>query len=148
MENPLESQNAECDEGVHEEETSVAPGSLLERLHLVHHPNNETLPLRQMLEMAGANKELLEMADRLDCPTCRWRAPRKDRCRRDQRPGLCASNSVIHLDLKYVKDTKTETFVALSVVHGATRFHVARLLRNRNSDHVGRKFLNCWITRW
>ena len=59
-------------------------------------------------------------------------------------------NSVIHLDLKYVKDTnlKTETFVALSVVHGATRFHVARLLRNRNSDHVGRKFLNCWITRW
>ncbi|CAE7228738.1 RE1, partial [Symbiodinium sp. CCMP2456] len=147
-ENPLENQNAECDEGVLDEETSVAPGSLLERLHLVHrrlgHPNNETL--RRMLEMAGANKELLEMADRLECPTCRLRAPPKRPMptRPEARP-VCF-NSVVHMDLKYVKDSKKETFVALSVVDGATCFHVARLLRNRNSDHVGRKFLNCWIS--
>ena len=38
---------------------------------------------------------------------------------------------MIHADLKFQKDHKSEIYCALSVVGGATAYHVARLVRIR-----------------
>ena len=118
-------------------------GSRLERLHLVHrrlgHPSNENL--RRMLEMAGADDGLLKMASELRCPLCQLRsAPRRPHpARPEARP--VHFNSVIHIDLKYQHDHKGTTFVALSIVDGATCFHQAKLLRTRDPEHLAQRFV-------
>ena len=117
------------------------------RLHLIHrrlgHPTNEALV--RMLEVGGANQDLLKLASTLKCPTCELSAPPKKPlpARPEARP-ICF-NSVIHVDLKYQHDFKKEIYVALSIVDGATSFHCAKLLRTRDPAHVAKKFLNAWI---
>ena len=123
-------------------------GSLQSRLQLVHrrlgHPTNETL--RRILEMAGANESLLKMASELQCPTCKLReAPKRPLPARPEARPICF-NSVVHADLKFQRHVKGDCFCALSVVDGATGYHVARLVGTRDSDHVGRKFLTCWVS--
>ena len=122
-------------------------GSLLQRLHLVHrrlgHPSNETLV--RMLQLGGASEELVEHARNLECASCAQRSPppRPLPARPDARPVLF--NHVVHLDLKYQHDMSNQSYVALSIVDGATSYHVARLLRTRDPAHVAQKFLSGWI---
>ena len=117
------------------------------RLHLIHrrlgHPTNEALV--RMLDLGGANQDLLKLASTLKCPTCELSAPPKRPlpARPEARP-ICF-NSIVHLDLKYQHDFKKEIYVALSIVDGATSFHCAKLLRTRDPAHVAQKFLNAWI---
>ena len=122
-------------------------GSKLERLHLVHrrlgHPANEVLV--RMLQMGGADEELVKMARGLQCPTCQMR--KQPTRPLPTRPGTrpIAFNFEVHLDLKYIKDAKDELYVALSMVDAATCFHAARLLRCREPAHVAGKFMSGWI---
>ena len=117
------------------------------RLRLIHrrlgHPTNEALV--RMLDVGGANQDLLKLASALKCPTCELSAPPKRPlpARPEARP-ICF-NSIIHVDLKYQHDFKKEIYVALSIVDGMTSCHCAKLLRTRDPAHVARKFLNAWI---
>ena len=96
--------------------------------------------------MAAANDGLLKMASELRCPLCQLRSapPRPHPARPEARP--VHFNSVIHIDLKYQHDHKGTTFVALSIVDGATCFHQAKLLRTRDPEHVAQRFVSRWIS--
>ena len=119
-----------------------------EQLMIVHrrlgHPTNESLA--RMLRLAGAEKWLIEEARGLDCPTCQDMKPpsRPMTQRSDMRPTVF--NELLGIDLKYCKDVKGQLFVALSVIDLATNYHRAVLLRNRNPEHVAKKFMNHWIS--
>ena len=126
---------------------SPQAGSKLERLHLVHrrlgHPANEVLV--RMLQMGGADEELVRMAKSLQCPTCQMR--KQPSRPLPARPGTrpIAFNMEVHLDLKYIKDAGGQLYVALSMVDAATCYHAARLLRCREPAHVAGKFMNGWL---
>ena len=120
---------------------------LLERVHMLHrrlgHPSNETLV--RMLQHGGAKDDVIKVASELACPSCQLsKAPRRPW---PSRPEVRAVvfNTVVHLDLKYLKDFRGGIYVALSVVDEATNYHLAKLLRNREPAHVAAKFVSMWI---
>ena len=129
------------------EHAEFEPGSRLERLHLVHRrlgrPSTETLV--RMLQMAGADEELVSMVRELKCPVCQRRKQpaRPLPARPGSRP--IAFNYEVHVDLKYIKDAAGELFVALSMVDAATCYHAAKLLRCREPHHVAGKLMTGWI---
>ena len=120
---------------------------LLERIHMLHrrlgHPSNEALV--RMLQHGGAKDEVLKLAADLACPTCQMaKAPHRSFPARPEVRAV-VFNTVIHADLKYLKDFRGEVYVALSVVDEATNYHLAKLLRNREPSHVAAKFMSMWI---
>ena len=98
-----------------------------------------------MLEHGVADTELLQMATDLRCPTCELRKgpPRPLPARPGTRP--VALNMELHIDLKYEKDFKGDSYVALSMVDGPTCFHAAKLLTSRDPAHVAGKLFTGWI---
>ena len=60
----------------------------------------------------------------------------------------CGFNETVVADLKYVKDSKGKTWVALSMVDTGTCWHVAITLRNRKPRHVARKLIDGWIRHY
>ncbi|CAE7293140.1 unnamed protein product, partial [Symbiodinium sp. KB8] len=108
-------------------------GGKLERLMLVE-------PIMQ--------DDMIQMAEKLDCPVCRLGSrPRRPFAAKAESRAVSFGTSV-HIHLKYEHDFSGQTFVCLSAVDEATTFHVARLLRNPNPDHVAKKFLNGWIAQY
>lgn len=50
------------------------------------------------------------------------------------------------MDLKYMRDQSQKLYVALSMIDGATSFHVAVILQNRKANHVAHKFYRHWCS--
>ncbi|CAE7928562.1 RE1, partial [Symbiodinium sp. KB8] len=120
---------------------------LLESLHMLHrrlgHPTNETLV--RMLQHGGAKDDVIRMASELACPSCQLsKAPKRPFPARPEVRAV-VFNTVVHLDLKYLKDFRGGIYVALSAVDEATNYHLAKLLRNREPAHVAAKFVSMWI---
>ena len=96
------------------------------------HPNKVTL--MRMLTLAGAPKEIIELAGRYECPIGA------------QVNALSRYPKEMHLDLKYIYiyiyDVENKVHIALNLVDDGTSFHVACLLRNRKADYVTRNFFD------
>ena len=108
------------------------------------HPAPENLT--RMLRLAGVKKKYVEISKKLLCPTCNdMRAPDRPRAvRSNMRP--TTFNEVLHVDLKYAKDVKKQLYVALSMVDGATNYHQAVLLKNREPEKVARALVDKWLS--
>ena len=110
------------------------------------HPSREVFV--KMLRLGQAQKAAIDYAKTWQCPVCAA----------SQMPGAphpatatlrpCGFNETVVADLKYVKDSKGKTWVALSMVDAGTCWHVAVLLRNRKPRHVGRQLIEGWIRHY
>ena len=54
----------------------------------------------------------------------------------------------VHIDLKYVKDAEDNNFVVLSAVDTGSSYHVAALVKTRDSRYVAQKFLKMWVRHY
>ena len=148
MEEEEQEEQEEHHEEIEEEEMKRGEkGWKVVKIHQrLGHPSKATLV--KMLTLAGAPKEMVELAGRYDCPTCaQVSAPsRYPKINPVTRTSVFAKE--VHLDLKYMHDAANKLHVALSLVDGGTSFHAACLLRNRKADYVARKFLRRWCSMY
>ena len=54
----------------------------------------------------------------------------------------------IHVDLKYMKDVASATWVALSMVDAEANYHIATLIRTHKPFYVSRKFIKHWVAHF
>ena len=107
------------------------------------HPSNEALV--RMLKLSGAPKETLECAGKYQCPVCESMSMPEKPYLQNVTPRPAGFNVEVHLDLKYAKNIKNETFVALSMICAGTNKHQAVLLKTRRASYVAKKFIKHWI---
>ncbi len=107
------------------------------------HPARDALV--RTLKIAGAPKETLDCAKQFSCPVCESKAPPDKPYLQRPRERPAGFNIEVHVDLKYAKNIKEETFVALSMVCAGTNKHAAVLLKTRKASYVAQKFIKHWI---
>lgn len=107
------------------------------------HPGRDALV--RMLKTGGAPKEVLDYAKEYECPVCQMTAPPDRPFQQKARPRPAGFNVEVHVDLKYGKNVKEQTFVALSVLCAGTNKHAAVLLKTRKPSYVAKKFIKHWI---
>ena len=107
------------------------------------HPTRASLT--RMLKLGGASQDALRYASKFHCSVCAARqAPRHPK------PSTVSTrpfgfNVHLHLDLKYLYDSRKKKYVCLSILDLGTIKHDAIMLKNRRSDYVAEKFLRHWI---
>ena len=116
----------------------------LQKLHQrLGHPSSTAL--MRMLRLSGAPKHMVDAAKDYRCPVCESAAPPSRPVQQKATPRPAGFNVEVHVDLKYAKNIKDETFVALSMVCAGTNKHAAVLLKTRKPSYVARKFIKHWI---
>ena len=81
----------------------------VEKMHRrLGHPSSESLV--RMLKVGGAPKEVLDYAKEFRCPTCQSCAPPDRPFQQAPRVRPAGFNVEVHVDLKYAKNIKDETF--------------------------------------
>ena len=116
----------------------------VEKMHRrLGHPSSEALV--RMLKVGGAPKDVLDYAKEFRCPTCQSVAPPDRPFQQAPRVRPAGFNVEVHVDLKYAKNIKEVTFVALSMICAGTNKHAAVLLKTRKASYVARKFIKHWI---
>ena len=108
------------------------------------HPTRDAL--LRMLKLSGAPKETLDCAKQYRCPVCESKAPPDKPYLQKPRQRPAGFNVEVHVDLKYAKNVKEETFVALSMVCAGTNKHAAVLLKTRKPSYCAQKFIKHWIS--
>ena len=135
-------------EGQEEEDQVVKKGSAQWKVIQIHQRLGHPTPaaLVRMLSLAGAPKQVIELAGEYQCPACQATAApsRYPKLNPQVRPVVFGKE--VHIDLKYMHDSSQKLFVALSMVDSATSFHAAVLLQNRKSVYVARKFHRHWCS--
>ena len=102
------------------------------------HPTRASLT--RMLKLGGASQDALRYASKFHCSVCAARqAPRHPK------PSTVSTrpfgfNVHLHLDLKYLYDSRKKKYVCLSILDLGTIKHDAIMLKNRRSDYVAEKF--------
>ena len=54
-------------------------------------------------------------------------------------------NKRVHIDIKFVHDSRERKYAMLSVIDLGTVYHAACLLKTRRSDYVASKFHRLWV---
>ena len=141
---PMMHTDEKVQEGETEEDVDKAVYETVARVHQrLGHPTREALV--RMLKLAGAPTETLECAKRFRCPVCESKAPPDKPFLQRPRQRPAGFNIEVHVDLKYAKNIKEETFVALSVVCAGANKQAAVLLKTRKASYVAQKFIKHWI---
>ena len=134
----------EVPEETAEEDIDQAVYDTVARVHQrLGHPSKDAL--LRMLKLSGAPKETLDCARRFKCSVCESKAPPDKPFLQRPRQRPAGFNIEVHVDLKYAKNIKEETFVALSVVCAGTNKQAAVLLKTRKPSYVAQKFIKHWI---
>ena len=140
------------DESVHHHEErkdfpSHQQSSIHEAVVKMHrrlgHPGRDALV--RMLKTGGAPKEVLDYAKEYECPVCQTTAPPDRPFQQKARPRPAGFNVEVHVDLKYAKNVKDQTYVAMSMICAGTNKHAAVLLKTRKPSYVAKKFVKHWI---
>ncbi|MEC9378943.1 MAG: hypothetical protein VX528_08260, partial [Candidatus Latescibacterota bacterium] len=99
----------------------------------------------RMMRFGNCTKAAIEYAKKWKCPICaERRRPHKVRpATSNERPK--GFNKVVHVDLKYIRDSARQLFVAMSICCTGSCWHVATLCRTRKAAYVARKFLKIWV---
>ena len=101
-----------------------------------------------MLKLSGAPKKTLDCAKNYRCPVCESKAPPDKPYLQKPRERPAGFNVEVHVDLKYAKNIKEETVVALSMVCAGTNKQSAVLLKTRKASYVAQKFIKHWISNF
>ena len=110
------------------------------------HPSRTTLV--RMLKMSGATEEAVRHARRWHCAVCaRRRAPKHPQV---AAPGVrpYGFNKHIHIDIKYVYDSRKKKYACLSMLDIGTMKHDAVMVKTRQSAYVAKKFYRHWIGQY
>ena len=124
------------------EETSIHD-AVVKMHQRLGHPSKDSLV--RMLKLGGAPKEVLDYAKEYECPVCQAMAPPDRPFQQKARPRPAGFNVEVHVDLKYAKNIKDQSFVALSMLCAGTNKHAAVLLKTRKPSYVARKFVKHWV---
>ena len=114
----------------------------VEFAHRQGHPSRDTLV--RMLRMSGATEDAIRHARRWQCDVCRMKPPAHPLA---TTPSLrpYGFNRKLHLDIKFVHDSRDRKYPCLSIVDLGTAYHGACLCKTRRSDYVARKFMLHWV---
>ena len=107
------------------------------------HPSRDTLV--RMLKLSGANADAIRHARHWQCDVCKMRVIPKHPMATTPTLRPFGFNRKIHVDIKFVFDSRGAKYPALSVVDLGTVYHAACMLKTRRSDYVASKFLRLWI---
>ena len=107
------------------------------------HPTRAALV--RMLKLGGASQDALRYASRFHCSVCAARKPPSH-----PKPSTATTrpfgfNVHLHIDLKYLYDSRKKKYVCLSILDLGTVKHDAVMLKNRRSDYIAGKFLRHWV---
>eukprot|EP00435_Cladocopium_sp_Y103_P057834 s201_g20.t1 len=134
-------------DAVDEDERRPVPKEVRRAVEYAHrqlgHPSRDTLV--RMLRISGANEDAVRYARKWQCDVCRMqKAPAHPMATTPTlRP--YGFNRQLHLDIKFVFDSRDRKYPCLSIVDLGTAFHGTCLLKTRRSDYVARKFLQHWV---
>ena len=108
------------------------------------HPARSTLV--RMLKMSGATEDAVKHARQWQCPVCAERvAPRHPQAATPSvRP--YGFNIHIHIDIKYIYDSRKKKYACLSMLDIGTVKHDAVMLKSKRSDYVAQKFFRHWVS--
>ena len=107
------------------------------------HPSRSTL--LRMMKLSGSNEEALRYARQFRCDVCASRKAPKHPMASTPSARPYGFNIHIHVDVKFVLDSRAKKYAALSVLDLGTAKHDACMLKTRRSDYVASKFLRRWI---
>lgn len=107
------------------------------------HPSRSTL--LRMMKLSGSNDEALRYARQFRCDVCAARRAPKHPMAATPTVRPYGFNIHVHVDVKFVLDSRAKKYAALSVLDLGTAKHDACMLKTRRSDYVASKFLRRWI---
>ena len=129
---------------------SSVPKDVRQRVRATHtglgHPSRPTMV--KMMRLAGANKEALDYAKTWECPFCKAAAAPSKPLNASTRLRPFRFNHTVACDLKYLKDSRKKTHVALHIVCCGTGFQAASFLKNRTSRNVAHKLIELWVAHY
>ena len=130
-----------------EDERRAVPREVQKAVEFAHrqlgHPSRDTLV--RMLRISGATEEAIRHARRWRCEVCSQRQPPKHPMAATPTLRPYGFNRKIHIDIKFVFDSRGRKYPCLSAVDLGTTYHMAVLLKTRRSDYVAGKFLRHWV---
>ena len=130
-----------------EDERRAVPREVQKAVEFAHrqlgHPSRDTLV--RMLRISGATEEAIRHARRWRCEVCSQQQPPKHPMASTPTLRPYGFNRKIHIDIKFVFDSRGRKYPCLSAVDLGTRYHMAVLLKTRRSDYVAQKFLRHWV---
>ena len=139
--------DAKDEEEVEEDHRHPVPKEVQKAVEFAHrqlgHPSRSTL--LRMLRLSGANADAIRHARRWTCDVCAARkAPKHPRAAASSiRP--YGFNLHLHIDVKFLWDSRGKKYAALSMLDIGTMMHQACLLKTRRSDYVAGKFFRRWV---
>ena len=107
------------------------------------HPSRSTL--LRMMKLSGSNDEALRYARQFRCDVCAARRAPKHPMAATPTVRPYGFNIHVHVDVKFVLDSRAKKYAALSVLDLGTAKHDACMLKTRRSDYVASIFLRRWI---
>ena len=102
------------------------------------HPSNHALV--RLMKTAKCHEDMIAYARHMKCPTCARRQPpaRIPRVSMPYRP--TRFNAVVGLGLKWVKDSKENSYYMLSILDLATTFNIACVVPDIRPETVAEAF--------
>lgn len=117
------------------------------RTHLdLGHPSRQTF--LDMMKLGGASVAAQSYAKTWQCPTCVASSPPHKHAQLTTTVRPFGFNTLVVMDLKYLKDAADVNAVALSIVCAGTSWHSAVFFKNRTPKHVAKKFLTTWVAHY
>ena len=98
-----------------------------------------------MLRISGATEDAIRHARRWQCDVCRMQKPPAHPLATTPSLRPYGFNRKLHLDIKFVHDSRDRKYPCLSIVDLGTAYHGACLCKTRRSDYVARKFMLHWV---
>eukprot|EP00435_Cladocopium_sp_Y103_P068690 s358_g32.t1 len=116
----------------------------LRRLHQnLGHPTRRELV--RHLRLGGANKQLVEAAERLQCRTCaRCSRPKTHRVAKPT--ALLDFNEAVSMDILFFDTMESTGHMGLNMVDVASSYQVVVPLENRKSETVAKAFYAHWVS--
>ena len=140
-------ENKRKTEELEEDERRPIPREVQKAVEHAHrqlgHPSRDTLV--RMLRVSGATDEAVRHARRWQCDVCRAQKPPAHPLATTPTLRPYGFNRKLHLDIKFVHDSRERKYPCLSIVDLGTAYHGACLCKTRRSDYVARKFLIHWV---
>ena len=134
-------------EEVEEEERRPVSKEVQKAVEFAHrqlgHPSRDTLV--RMLRISGATEDAIRHARRWQCDVCRMQKPPAHPLATTPSLRPYGFNRKLHLDIKFVHDSRDRKYPCLSIVDLGTAYHGACLCKTRRSDYVARKFMLHWV---
>ena len=137
----------EQDASLDDEERRPVSREVKKAVEFVHrqlgHPSRSTM--LRMMRLSGSTAEAIRYAKRWTCPVCAAKQKPKHPQASTATSRPYGFNHHIHVDLKFVHDTRDKRYAVLSMICLGTLKHDCVMIKTRRSDYIAQKFFRHWI---